>query len=66
MWWKEYEDLRPDEPLVQERVEPGNGVIGCEMHGLYGWGERYSLPPAPKHGGLLSLLRTLFFSQRKD
>lgn len=67
MWWKEYEDMRPDDPLLQAQVEPGEGIVGCEMHGLYGWGERYSLPShytAPlKRRGLFFYLHTLFTSK---
>lgn len=64
MWWKEYADVRPDDPLVKEPVEPGKGIVGCEMHGFYGWGERYSLPPPPKPRGIRAYLRTLFFSPK--
>lgn len=62
MWWKEYEDVRPDDSLIQERVEPGNGIVGCEMHGLYGWGERYSHPPTFKRKGVLAYFQSLFSS----
>ena len=30
-----------DQPLKRERVEPGKGIVGCEMHEDFGWGERY-------------------------
>lgn len=67
MWWKEYQDVRPDDPLLQEQVEPGQGIVGCEMHGLYGWGERYSRPitsTSTHHSrGFFSYLRTLFTSK---
>jgi len=38
MWHKEYRDYRLDSPLKKERVEPGKGIIGCEMAELNGWG----------------------------
>jgi hypothetical protein len=38
MWQKEYRDYKKDQPLVKQRVEPGRGIIGCEMHELNGWG----------------------------
>lgn len=66
MWWKEYEDVRPDDPLVQERVEPGNGIVGCEMHGFYGWGERYAHAPSTKRQGIIGYLRALFHKLKGD
>lgn len=41
MWFKEYKDYPIDYPLVQEPVESGKGIIGCEMHELSGWGEEW-------------------------
>ena len=38
MWFKEYRDYPIDKPLIKEKVEPGHGIIGCEMHDLNGWG----------------------------
>ncbi len=38
MWPKEYRDYKKDRFLVKYQVEPGNGIIGCEMHDLNGWG----------------------------
>lgn len=44
MWFKEYRDYPIDAPLVKEQVEPGEGIIGCEMHDLNGWGtERHRI-----------------------
>ncbi len=39
MWFKEYRDYKVDTPLIKEQIEPGRGIIGCEMHDLNGWGD---------------------------
>lgn len=41
MWPKNYKDYPEDESLVQNQVEPGHGIVGCEMHDLNGWGDKY-------------------------
>lgn len=41
MWFKKYRDYPPDESLIKEKVEPGKGIIGCEMHDINGWGESF-------------------------
>lgn len=38
MWPKTYRDYKTDQPLIQNQVSPGHGIIGCEMHDLNGWG----------------------------
>lgn len=51
MWWIEYEDYKPDQPLIKDEVTPSQGIIGCEMHDLNGWGvdyHVYNIPP-PSH-----------------
>lgn len=39
MWPKKYRDYKTDQPLNKETVQPGHGIIGCEMHELNGWGD---------------------------
>lgn len=39
MWRNTYKDYAPDDDWIQERVEPGRGIIGCEMHEINGWQE---------------------------
>lgn len=59
MWFKEYRDYPIDRPLINEKVEPGKGIIGCEMHDLNGWGsELHHVRPRKKRGWakLMSLL----------
>jgi hypothetical protein len=41
MWARKYKDYPQDSLLVKEPVEPGKGIVGCEMHGYFGWGEVY-------------------------
>lgn len=44
MWFKHYRDYPIDKPLIKEQVEPGHGIIGCEMHDLNGWGTQHHIP----------------------
>ncbi len=60
MWPKVYRDYPPDHPLKKYRVEPGKGIIGCEMHELNGWGNSLHVPRRAKKKGLIArLLETL-------
>ncbi len=52
MWPKSYKDYPKDTPLVQNRVEPGKGIIGCEMSEPNGWGEQLDIPPKTRKEGL--------------
>lgn len=38
MWFKEYRDYPIDAPVIKEPVEPGKGIVGCQMHEINGWG----------------------------
>lgn len=44
MWPKFYRDYPEDKPLIKQRVQPGKGIIGCEMHELNGWGMTQHIP----------------------
>jgi hypothetical protein len=48
MWWKEYRDYPLDKPLIKYQVQPGKGIIGCEMHEINGWGNTI-FREHPKH-----------------
>jgi hypothetical protein len=64
MWFKEYRDYPIDHPLIKEKVEPGNGIIGCEMHDLNGWGtERHHFKPRKK--GLWARLISYLFKNKE-
>ncbi len=64
MWPKSYKNYPQDYPLIKEKVEPGRGIVGCEMHDLNGWGETHHQPPARK-AGLFYALFGRFFSKEK-
>lgn len=57
MWPKKYRDYPVDRPLIKEQVNPGNGIVGCEMHDLNGWGnELHQMSPKKKRGSFFSSL----------
>lgn len=61
MWPKSYRDYKIDEPLKKYKVEPGQGIQGCEMHDLNGWGNLLHVPLKKQKKGLVrTLLETLF------
>lgn len=60
MWFKEYRDYKTDQSLVKYTVEPGHGIIGCEMHDLNGWGNTLHMDKKRKKGFFSSLLSSLF------
>lgn len=57
MWFKEYRDYPADRPLIKEQVEPGHGIIGCEMHDLNGWGTGLHQVKNRKKGVLKRLIQ---------
>lgn len=65
MWHREYKDYEIDKPLIHYQVSPGNGIIGCEMHDLNGWGTTIHVPVKRKRKGILSSLITLVFGTGK-
>lgn len=64
MWPKEYKDYPRDAPLVRERLEPGKGIIGCEMHDLNGWGEAHHRPKKRRKGLIAMILEKIFGDDR--
>lgn len=62
MWFKQYRDYKTDKPLVKEKVEPGRGIIGCEMHDLNGWGNSLHQQRPQKKGLIATLISYLFKS----
>lgn len=56
MWPKNYKDYPKDTPLKKNRVEPMNGLVGCEMHESNGWGESYHVFRKKKKGLISKLL----------
>lgn len=59
MWPKSYRDYRKDAPLKKNIVDPQNGIIGCEMHDLNGWGNELHILPK-KEGLARTLLAAIF------
>lgn len=60
MWPKRYKDYPVDKPMVQQTVEPGKGIMGCEMHEINGWGNEIHHPKKRKPGLITRLLTSLF------
>lgn len=62
MWHKEYKDYPRDEPLKKERLYPSNGIVGCEMHEINGWGDTIHHPATKnkKRGRFHRWLASLF------
>lgn len=48
MWFREYRDYPIDTPIIKEPVEPGKGIIGCQMHEINGWGNTIDFSPQKK------------------
>lgn len=65
MWPKSYKDYSVDKPLIKEKVEPGKGIIGCEMHELNGWGTNYHYKNR-KRGRIATFLLSLFPPKKKE
>lgn len=63
MWPKAYRDYKTDEPQIKNRVEPGKGIIGCEMHDLNGWGNTLHIPAKEKKSGFFRTLLNAFFGK---
>ncbi|MBA3722779.1 MAG: hypothetical protein H0W88_10320 [Parachlamydiaceae bacterium] len=61
MWFKEYRDYETDKPLIKDQVEPGKGIIGCEMHDLNGWGNTiHETFPRKVKGFFATLISRIF------
>jgi hypothetical protein len=60
MWFKEYRDYPTDRPLINEQLESGKGIIGCEMHDLNGWGTELHCFKQRKKGIWANLMIYLF------
>lgn len=56
MWPKNYRDYPTDSPLKHKIVEPGKGIVGCEMHEQMGWGTEHHHPAKPKKIGFFRRL----------
>ncbi len=66
MWPKAYRDYPEDKPLKKETISTGNGIIGCEMHDVNGWGETYHQPKKRKRGVVYTFLKSIFGSSKEE
>lgn len=64
MYFKEFQDYPVDTPLVKEKVYPGKGIIGCEMHEINGWGTHLHAPKI-KNKSLWARMIRFFFGKNK-
>lgn len=60
MWPKSYKDYKVDEPLIQRKVEPSHGIIGCEMHEINGWGNSFQWKRKRKKGLIALMIESIF------
>lgn len=63
MWPKAYRDYKTDEPLVKHQLQPGRGIIGCEMHDLNGWGDTLHIPIKKKKSGFFQTMIQAIFGK---
>ncbi len=66
MWFRAFKDYPPDTPLRHEKVEPGKGITGCEMHEINGWGEEQHRYRKPRKGMISRMLDYWFGSEGQD
>lgn len=67
MWHREYRDYPLDSPLVHQSVEPNNGIVGCEMHEINGWGTTlHTYAKRPKRGFFSRIYHALFGKKEKN
>lgn len=66
MWFKQYRDYPIDRPLIKERVEPGHGIIGCQMHEINGWGSNFHRVKQRKQSLWAKLVLSLFGTKKSN
>jgi hypothetical protein len=65
MWQKTYRDYEEDKPLIKYQVEPGQGIIGCEMHDLNGWGNIIHVSRKKRDKGFMETLLSFLDSDKE-
>ena len=63
MWPKSYKDYKEDECLVKEKVYPGKGIIGSEMHDINGFGNTHHRPKKSKNPSFIRTLLNAVFKK---
>lgn len=66
MWHREFRDYKIDRPNVQQVVEPGRGIYGCEMHEINGWGNTLYRSKKHKKGFFATLITHLFGTSSEE
>lgn len=61
MWHREYQDYPIDTPIIQEKIEPSHGIIGCEMHEPDGWGNTFHIHLEKKKKRLLERFFAIWY-----
>jgi hypothetical protein len=65
MWFREYRDYKIDQPLIKEQISSGQGMVGCEMHEINGWGEEYHQLSNKRKKGIFAILMDALFGGEK-
>lgn len=60
MWPKSYKDYKQDDFLTKHPVEPGKGIVGCEMHEINGWGNSLHMYKQKRKGFVRTMLESVF------
>jgi hypothetical protein len=60
MWFSDYQDVPNDGEFKKEKVEPGKGIIGCEMHERCGYQLDLHKDPPRKPGIIAAFLAWIF------
>ncbi len=66
MWNYIYKKKKNDRELLEEKVDSGKGIVGCEMHELNGWGESHHRYKREGNGYLRSLFSFFFKTPYKN
>ena len=64
MWDQDYQEYPKDTANKKCQVEAGKGIVGCEMHEVYGWAANFHKKP-PKPPGLLQQLASLLTKKKE-
>lgn len=59
MWFRDYQDYPNDRPGKRQKVEPGHGIVGCEMHEVVSWQTTLHRPGSHRPGLISNLIRFL-------
>ncbi len=66
MWPKSYKDYPMDEKVIKYPLEPGKGIIGCQMHEINGWGNSLHEHPVKRKKGFIQRLLESLFGEKRE